>query len=140
MNESGLILVVEDDGSDAFLLHYAFQQAGILNPIKFVANAEQAMDYLGGSDPFANRENWPLPSLIFTDLHLPRASGLELVRWIKEQSHLREIPVIAMSGCDRTEISEQVYEAGADLALSKPIEQEKLIEELRTICEQLLVT
>ena len=139
MNEDGLILVVEDNDNDAFLLREAFHRAGILNPLRIVVTAEQATEYLLGNGLYASRRDFPLPSIIFTDLHLPRTSGLSLVRWIKSQPSLAEIPVVVMSGSDGRETREAAYEAGANLVLSKPAGQEELVQEVRLACEHLLV-
>lgn len=140
MNEDALILVVEDDPNDALLLQDAFRSAGIPNPLKMVGSGEQAMDYLSRHGPFANREDYPVPSLIFTDLHLPRTSGLQLVRWIKNQPGFAEIPVIAMTGWEDRQAKEEGYEAGANVVFCKPAAHHQLVEEVRLICEHLLVT
>jgi CheY-like chemotaxis protein len=139
MNEESLILVVEDNDNDAILMQDAFRRAGVQNPIKILVNARQAIDYLAGVGPYADRDLFPMPSIIFTDLNLPLSDGLDLVQWIRGEPERAEIPVIAMTGSGDSKKNDEAVHAGANLAFFKPMEHEKLVEEIRLICEHLLV-
>lgn len=140
MNEEALILVVENDDDDALLLLDAFHRAGILNPIKILVNAEQAIDYVSGTGAYDNREDFPAPSLIFSDLPEPITEALEVVRWSKSLPQFSQIPVIVMTDSDDREILKEAYDAGANLAFCKPADDDKLTKALRLCCEHLLVT
>ena len=57
----------------------------LINPLQVVANGEQAIGYLKGDGPYADRSSYPLPELVMLDLQMPRVSGLEVLKWIREQ-------------------------------------------------------
>src|SRR2546421_2007732 len=79
------ILQVEDDPNDVFFFQRAMKKAGVPNPTHVVSDGQQAIDYLQGAGKFADREQFPLPSLVLLDLKLPYVMGLEVLRWIRQQ-------------------------------------------------------
>jgi len=130
---SGTILVVEDDPNDIFFLQYAFEQAGIKNPLRVVDDGQQAIDYLAGSGKFAERSQYPLPALILLDLKLPVMMGLDVLRWIKEHPEYHTLVVIVMtSSKDPTDIHE-AYKLGARSYLVKPLSVQERLEVAKAI-------
>jgi two-component system response regulator len=138
MKENAVILVVEDDDNDALLLQEAFRRAGILNPLRVLVNAQEALLYLVGEGPFMNRSLFPMPGIIFTDLQMPLSSGLELIQWIKSQTDFSQIPVVALTGSSDPEEQADAMVAGANKVLDKPVSHQALVEEVRLVCEHLL--
>ena len=61
-----------------------------------------------------------LPDVVVTDLALPRMDGYELVRRMKADDRLRDIPVIALSGFSGAEHEERARTAGSSVVLRKP--------------------
>src|SRR5256885_17080895 len=82
------ILQVEDDPNDVFFLQHAMTKAGVANPVQVATDGQQAIDYLRGAGKFADREQFPLPCLVLLDLKLPHVMGLDVLRWIRQQSGL----------------------------------------------------
>src|SRR5204863_2892021 len=70
-DNANVVLVVEDLEDDAKLLQLLLEQSGILNPVRVVLNCAEAIAYLQGAPPFADRTQHPLPGVIFLDLKLP---------------------------------------------------------------------
>ncbi|GAB1540377.1 response regulator [Scytonema sp. NUACC21] len=124
------VLVVEDELTDQFLLQRAFGQ---LNQEEFalqvVKTAEEAMRYLQGAEPYQERADYPLPVLIVLDLRLPGMSGLDLLKWIKKQPYLMQLPVIALTAYGNRDLP-RAYDFGIDFYLLKPIETNSLAEVL----------
>ena len=54
------ILIVEDNRDDALLIQRALRRANLINPLQVVANGEQAIGYLKGDGPYADRSSYPL--------------------------------------------------------------------------------
>lgn len=91
--ESAVVLIVEDRDDDALLIRKAFARAGVINPLYFVRNGEEAIAYLTGDVPFSNRIEYPLPDIILLDLKMPKIDGFETLTWIRNQPGIRNIPV-----------------------------------------------
>lgn len=60
------------------------------------------------------------PSLIITDLNLPKLSGLDLLSRIKNNDHLKTIPVIVLSTSQMESDILQCYQAQANCFITKP--------------------
>ena len=61
------------------------------------------------------------PDLVITDIQLPHVSGLELIRLIRKDEQLSEIPIMAVTAYSTTEDEERIRGAGAQAYVSKPI-------------------
>ena len=91
-----VVLLADDDPNDVFLLQRAFQKTNIANPLHVVRDGEEAMAYLSGQDQYADRQRHPLPVLLLLDLKMPRKSGFEVLRWVRQQSGLKRLPVVVL--------------------------------------------
>ena len=119
---TGAILMVEDCPDDAATLEMLFQQMGVLNPLHIVSNGEQALAYLQGAGQYADRTQYPMPSVVFVDLKLPGMDGFELLKELKT-FHLPGSPlVIAISGLEDLASIRRAYALGARSFVVKPCE------------------
>jgi len=119
--QPGSILLVEDDQNDVFFLQYAFETANITNPLHVVTDGEQAIDYLAGNGKYSDRALYPLPCLVLLDLKLPVKMGIDVLRWIHQQSELRHLLVIILTSSTNTEDIDEAYRLGARSYLVKPL-------------------
>jgi two-component system cell cycle response regulator DivK len=71
------------------------------------------------------------PDLILMDIQLPEISGLEVTKWLKEDSELQAIPVVAVTAFAMKGDEERIREGGCQAYLSKPISVPKFIETMR---------
>ncbi len=71
------------------------------------------------------------PDLILMDIQLPEISGLEVVKWLKEDEELSSIPVIAVTAFAMKGDEERILEGGCEAYLSKPISVMGFIETIR---------
>ncbi|HZR17399.1 MAG TPA: response regulator [Verrucomicrobiae bacterium] len=127
------ILHVEDDSNDVLLLEYAFKTAGVDNPVQVASNGQQAIDYLLAAT--RAEEPWvhPMPCLVLLDLKLPVKSGLDVLRWARQQPGLSGLPVIVLtSSRDPIDIL-QSYRLGANSFVVKPFAQEQRVRLARAI-------
>jgi len=120
------ILLVEDESSDAELLIRAFKKAGVQNPIRHLDNGDAALFYLQGIDTYVDRDKNPLPALILLDLKLPGMSGLELLRWLRQQKNLRRIPVLILTSENDARLMDAAYDAGANSYLLKSVSPDEI--------------
>ena len=71
------------------------------------------------------------PDLILMDIQLPEVSGLEITRWLKDDSQLASIPIVAVTAFAMKGDEERIREGGCEAYLSKPISVGKFIETVR---------
>src|ERR1700684_898332 len=106
---SDTILLVEDEVNDVFFMKHAFLEIGLTNPMQVATNGWEAINYLSGKDEYAARGRFPLPCLWLLHLKLPRVMGLEVLKWIREQSELKTLIVIILSSSQLTPDIEWAY-------------------------------
>ena len=92
----GTILVADDDVNDVFFLKRAFKKAGFDFTVLDVPDGEHAIQYLSGTDGFADRSRFPLPKLLILDLKMPKVNGFEVLAWIKEQPAFQSMKVVVL--------------------------------------------
>lgn len=126
------ILLVEDDDNDVFFFQRAVSKSGLMNPVQVARNGQEAIDYLRGAGKFAERTEFPLPVLILLDLKLPFVMGLDVLKWIRQQSGLAPVVVILSSSQEDADIT-AAYRLGANAYLVKPAETSKLGDMVRAI-------
>ncbi len=74
------------------------------------------------------------PDLVITDIQLPHVSGLELIRMIRGDEKLAEVPIMAVTAYSAHGDEERIRAAGAQAYVSKPISVAKFA---RTVDELL---
>jgi len=126
MPAPNLILLIEDSEDDVFFFRRALGQAKLNNPVQVVPDAAQASKYLEGLDPFADRAQFPLPKIIFLDLHLPSKDGFEFMKWLADKPQYRTVHLVVISGIGRLEEVNRAYQMGANSFVTKPIKAEDL--------------
>ena len=115
-----LILIVEDYEDDAKLLQLLLRECGITNPTRIALSAEEAINYLVGGPPYGDREQYPLPAVVFVDLKLPGISGFDLLRWMKSHPELKTAFVVVLSATGDLMSVQAAYSLGANSFLIKP--------------------
>lgn len=133
------VLYAEDEENDVFLLERAFAKARVEHPLRVVTDGAAAIRYLAGTDEFADRTRFPLPCLALLDLNLPRRSGLEVLKWVRDQTPFRTLPVVLLTSSNQVRDIASAHNLGANGYLVKPASSEKLVElafTLRDACLQ----
>jgi|ERR1041385_9233108 CheY-like chemotaxis protein len=131
---TGTILLAEDDSNDVMLFERAMKRASLnVDSLKVVRDGEEAISYLSGQAIYADRDLYPLPSLLLLDLKLPRKSGLEVLLWLRQQPQLRHLIAVFLTSSNSTEDIRLAYEAGANSYLVKPVEFAVMVEMIKTI-------
>jgi CheY-like chemotaxis protein len=117
----GAILLVEDYEDHVFLAQRALKAAGVTNPVFVVRDGEQAIQYLAGGEPFADRAASPLPAMVLLDWKLPLRSGQEVLTWIREQRGFDSLVVVVLTSSDEPSDLRRAYGLGANSYLLKPL-------------------
>jgi CheY-like chemotaxis protein len=129
------ILVAEDTEDDALLLERALQRVGLQNPVQIVTDGEELLDYLRGDGRYADREVYPLPRILFTDLKMPRVDGFEVLKWVQKNPEFAVVPTIVFSNSSDPQDIQRAYQLGAHAYRVKPADVSRLEEMLRVTYE-----
>ncbi len=133
MNNKADILLVEDNHMDVILTLDAFKQAKLFNNISVARSGQEALDYLLGRDQFADRNLYPMPSLILLDLKMPGIDGFEVLRTIKNTEKIKRIPVIILTSSAEEGDRTIGYDIGANSYLLKPVSFEGFVDVVKKI-------
>jgi CheY-like chemotaxis protein len=127
------ILHVDDDSNDAVLFQHACQKAGIDCNLQNVEDGDQAITYLRGAEQFADRQRYPIPTLVLLDLKMPRVNGFDVLAWLRGNRELRAMPVVVLSSSNHDADVKRAYDLGANSYLVKPVGFESLVEIARSL-------
>jgi len=130
-----MLLHVEDEDGAAFLFRIAVREAGLAAIVFRVSNGEEALAFLRKTGPYANAER---PHLMVLDLNLPKIDGLSVLSRIRNDESLKSIPVIVISTSARQTDIEKAMALGARHYIVKPDSFEKLTEQVKVACGDLL--
>lgn len=124
------ILLVEDSPTDVMLTREAMEQYKVLNPLHIAEDGVEAMAYLKREGKYASASR---PGLIILDLNLPRKSGSEVLRDLKSDPELMNIPVVILTTSKSEEDVAKSYGLHANCYITKPVDFEKFIQVVRSI-------
>ena len=113
------ILLVEDNPADAELVIRAFKTASRPLHLSVVDDGAQALDYLRRRTPF---EAATRPDIVLLDLSLPGKTGHEILKEIKADPDLKDLPVIIYSGSSAPRDVRLAYLTGANSYVQKPVD------------------
>lgn len=133
MIEDPIVLLVDDSVNDAQLMRAACERAGFVEPLRFVQGADEAIAYLGGKGAYANRQQFPLPTVLLLDLNMPGKAGFDVLEWIRHQPGLRRLRVYILSASSRAQDIEHAYDLGANSYLVKPGNLDGLMHLAKTL-------
>ena len=136
-NENRLftILMVDDDPDDRLLFKEACEEVRLRNPLEFLENGEQLLDYLKRRGSYSDLEGTPYPGIILLDLNMPLKDGREALEEIKADSDLRHIPVIILTTSKDEDDILSSYGLGASSYIVKPISLDRLMRVVNSIGE-----
>jgi CheY-like chemotaxis protein len=121
------ILLVDDDDDCRTLIRDAISECKVGNAVFECRNGQEALDFLYRRGPHAEA---PRPGLVFLDIEMPGLDGQSVLRTIKGDVALRDIPVVMMTGvADERQMAEAALN-GANSYTLKPASAEQF---LRTV-------
>ena len=127
------ILVAEDDADDRMMIKDAFEESRLGNPVDFVEDGVQLMDYLTRQGQWQNLGDTPFPGFILLDLNMPRKDGRTALREIKASPVLQRIPIVILTTSKAEEDIVRTYNLGVNSFICKPVTFDSLVEIVRTV-------
>lgn len=125
-------LIVEDDPGDVILMRDALSRFAFPRQLHFVSNGQQAVHFLQKKNEFG----WaPRPDLVLLDLKMPVMNGLEVLRAIKQDASLRDIPVVVASTSNTEAERQGALDLGAEACIVKSSNYEEFCDLVFTVID-----
>lgn len=132
LDESKVILLVEDNPDDEALTLRAFAKNNISNRIVVVRDGAEALDWLFKRERHQGRSE-PDPQVILLDLKLPKVDGLEVLRQIRENARTKLLPVVILTSSKEESDLLRGYELRANSYIRKPVDFARFVESVREL-------
>jgi len=127
------ILLVEDDPNDVELTLLTLRKNNLANKIYVVRDGEEALDFLFCRGQYSKRSFDHPPKVVFLDLKLPKISGLEVLKEIKNDPRTCPVPVVVMTSSREQRDMVEGYRLGVNSYIQKPID----FGEFQTVIKEL---
>ena len=128
-----VILMADDDADDRLLANDALLDCAFDGQVRFVEDGEELINYLRQKGKYSEPDVNPRPGLILLDLNMPRKNGKEVLRDIKADPVLRQIPVVVFTTSRSDTDIAAVYELGANSFVVKPTGYDELVGIMRSL-------
>lgn len=120
MGTRGTILLVEDDPNDQLMIESGLRDAGSHCHIHTSSDGAEAIAYLKGEGPYADRSLHPYPTFLITDLKMSRVDGLGLLEFLRSRPQFAIIPTVVFSASADPDDVLKAYLLGASSYHVKP--------------------
>jgi CheY-like chemotaxis protein len=126
------IVMIEDDEGHARLIEKNIRRAGVNNPITPFDNGADALRFLFGADG-TGRANKSKPLLVLLDLNLPDTTGVDILKKIKTNEHLKRVPVVVLTTTDDAVEIQRCYDLGCNVYITKPVNYDGFANAIRQL-------
>lgn len=120
------ILLVEDDRVDALCVRRALKELKVPNPLVHMGSAEDALRWLAGAES---------PCLILLDINMPRMSGIEFLRELREVRRYCGIPVVVLTTSREPSDRCETFRLGVAGYMVKPVDYSHFVRIMNAVCE-----
>jgi CheY-like chemotaxis protein len=127
MNRLKPILLVEDSKNDVELTMAALQESYIVNPVIVLRDGAEAMRYLQNMDASS------LPIVMLLDIKMPKMNGMEVLRAMKADDNLRQVPVVMLTSSREGPDILECYRLGANAYVVKPVVFDEFFQAIKEV-------
>jgi chemotaxis family two-component system response regulator Rcp1 len=120
-----LVLVVEDNRADVFLVERAIEFCKLSVRLKVIGDGEEALKYIERVEADGNIR---CPDAMLLDLNLPRRSGREVLQSVRQTKRCRELPVIILTSSNSPEDRQETAALGATRYFRKPTSYQEFLK------------
>jgi CheY-like chemotaxis protein len=131
--EPFLVLMAEDNEHDILATKRAWKKHHIVNPLYIVYDGEECLDFLYHRGKYDNGDTMPQPGILLLDINMPKMDGLAVLNYIRNDGHLRRLPVIMLTTSEAEEDRLRSYDLGANAYIVKPVGFDNFSRAVRTI-------
>ena len=128
-----VILLVEDNPQDEFLIRRSLTAMHPDNRVDVVRDGQQALDYLFREGEFVHLRGESLPVAVLLDIALPDISGHEVLARLRIDERTQCLPVVVLTSSDAEKDCLKSYASGANGFVRKPLELADLVEAVKRL-------
>jgi len=132
MTELKTILLAEDSPSDVELTLEALKEISLANDVQVVRDGAEALDYLKCRGMFSGRSPGN-PAVLLLDIKMPKVTGLELLRLLREDAQLKTLPVVVLTSSREDRDLAECYKLGVNAYVVKPVKFEEFFEAVKQV-------
>ena len=126
------IVMIEDDEGHARLIEKNIRRAGVNNPIMPFTNGTEALR-ISVRRRRLGLVNKGKPLLVLLDLNLPDMTGVDILKQIKTNEHLKRVPVVVLTTTDDAVEIQRCYDLGCNVYITKPVNYENFANAIRQL-------
>ena len=131
MEDTKVILLVEDNPDDEALTLRALNKNNIKNGVVVARDGAEALDYLFGTGKYAGRDTAQQPQVVLLDLKLPKIEGLEVLRRVRADERTKLLPIVILTSSNEDQDRIAGYGLGANSYVRKPVDFSQFLEAAR---------
>lgn len=126
------ILLAEDDANDVELTLAAFTEFNLADNVVVARDGVEALDYLLCRGAYSDRKKIN-PAVILLDNKMPRLTGLQVLKTVREEPTLKTIPVVMLTSSSLEKDLIDSYSLGANAYVVKPVDFTEFIDTVKSI-------
>ncbi|HXT11722.1 MAG TPA: response regulator [Candidatus Angelobacter sp.] len=127
-----MILIADDNENDTLVIVKMLRAAGVKSRIITVGDGRDVIAYFQGKNEYADREKYPLPSVLLLDLKMAQIGGFGVLEWLNGTGLAKDVLSIILSGFGELENIRRGYQLGARSFLTKPCRLDEIQNLIRT--------
>ena len=127
-----VILMAEDNEHDIIATKRAWKKYRVRNPLYIVKDGEECLDYLYNRGKYSKPKSAPSPDILLLDIKMPKMDGLKVLKHIREDENLKQLPVIILTISAQEKDKMESYDLGITDYIVKPVSFEKLAEAIES--------
>lgn len=127
MTQLKRILLAEDNEHDVELTLNALSENRLANEVVVARDGAEALDYLYRRGAYQGREEGN-PVVVLLDLKMPKVDGLEVLRKVKSDDNLRQIPIVMLTSSREENDLVESYRLGVNAYVVKPVEFGRFVQ------------
>jgi two-component system, response regulator len=127
------ILIVEDNPRDAELTLRALKKNNLANSVFVAEDGEEALDFFFCRGKFGSRTFENPPKVVLLDLKLPKVSGLEILKLVKNDTRTKHIPIVIVTSSREEPDMKEAYELGVNSYVVKPVDFDQFINAMSSL-------
>lgn len=133
MPDQPFILLAEDNEDDITLTLRVFKKYHLANEVVVVKNGVEALDFLFARGGYAERDVSRLPQVVLLDINMPKMSGLEVLKALREDERTRLLPAVMLTTSQEDRDIIESYENGANSYVRKPVDFQEFTQTLQRL-------